>query len=74
MINFFKRNARETKLDIYALRLFSSYSSLKNYIFLDKIQNILDFEKLVDGLYATENIDHFIMNQHQEFLELQKLK
>lgn len=26
-----------------------------NYIFLDEIQNIEDFEKLVDGLYATPN-------------------
>jgi len=32
----------------------------ENYIFLDEIQNIPNFEKLVDGLYATENIDVYI--------------
>jgi predicted AAA+ superfamily ATPase len=26
-----------------------------NYIFLDEIQNIPDFERLVDGLFATKN-------------------
>ena len=31
-----------------------------NYIFLDEIQNIVDFEKFVDGLYATENVDIYI--------------
>ena len=31
-----------------------------NYIFLDEIQNIADFEKLVDGLYATKNVDVYI--------------
>jgi len=29
----------------------------QNYIFFDEIQNIADFEKLVDGLYASKNID-----------------
>ena len=28
-----------------------------NYIFLDEVQNIPLFEKLVDGLFATENTD-----------------
>ncbi|MFV0553929.1 MAG: ATP-binding protein [Mangrovibacterium sp.] len=32
----------------------------KNYIFLDEVQNIASFEKLVDGLYASENIDVYI--------------
>ncbi len=31
-----------------------------NYIFLDEVQNIPAFEKLVDGLYATENTDIYI--------------
>jgi len=35
--------------------------SLKpNYIFLDEVQNIPFFEKLVDGLFATENTDVYI--------------
>ena len=31
-----------------------------NYIFLDEVQNIPLFEKLVDGLFATENTDVYI--------------
>jgi predicted AAA+ superfamily ATPase len=31
-----------------------------NYVFLDEVQNIPLFEKLVDGLYATENTDVYI--------------
>lgn len=32
----------------------------KNYVFLDEVQNIPSFEKLVDGLYASENVDVYI--------------
>lgn len=32
----------------------------RNYVFLDEVQNILLFEKLVDGLFATENVDVYI--------------
>ncbi len=39
-----------------------------NYIFLDEIQNILDFEKLVDGLYATENTDIYITGSNANLL------
>jgi predicted AAA+ superfamily ATPase len=31
-----------------------------NYIFLDEVQNIPTFEKLVDGLFASENTDVYI--------------
>ncbi|HEU0227487.1 MAG TPA: AAA family ATPase, partial [Arachidicoccus soli] len=31
-----------------------------NYIFLDEVQNIPLFEKLVDGLFATPNVDVYI--------------
>lgn len=31
-----------------------------NYVFLDEVQNIPLFEKLVDGLFATENTDIYI--------------
>lgn len=31
-----------------------------NYIFLDEVQNIESFERLVDGLFATENTDIYI--------------
>lgn len=35
-------------------------SDKPNYIFLDEVQNIASFEKLVDGLFATENTDVYI--------------
>jgi hypothetical protein len=35
-------------------------SKKKNYIFLDEVQNIPLFEKLVDGLYASPNVDIYI--------------
>lgn len=35
-------------------------SDKTNYIFLDEVQNIPLFEKLVDGLFATENTDVYI--------------
>jgi hypothetical protein len=40
----------------------------QNYIFLDEIQNITDFEKLVDGLYATKNIDVYITGSNANLL------
>ncbi|MDL2296537.1 ATP-binding protein [Bacteroidales bacterium OttesenSCG-928-B11] len=39
-----------------------------NYIFLDEIQNIANFEKLVDGLYATENTDVYITGSNANLL------
>lgn len=32
----------------------------QNYVFLDEVQNIPLFEKLVDGLFATKNVDVYI--------------
>jgi predicted AAA+ superfamily ATPase len=32
----------------------------RNYVFLDEVQNIPLFEKLVDGLFATKNVDVYI--------------
>lgn len=40
----------------------------QNYIFLDEIQNIADFEKLVDGLYATKNTDVYITGSNANLL------
>jgi predicted AAA+ superfamily ATPase len=40
----------------------------RNYIFLDEIQSIVDFEKLVDGLYATKNVDVYITGSNANLL------
>ena len=39
-----------------------------NYIFLDEIQNIANFEKLVDGLYAGGNVDVYITGSNANLL------
>ena len=39
-----------------------------NYIFLDEVQNIENFEKLVDGLYVSENIDVYITGSNAYLL------
>ena len=39
-----------------------------NYIFLDEIQNITDFEKLVDGLYASKKVDVYITGSNANLL------
>ena len=39
-----------------------------NYIFLDEIQNIPDFEKLVDGLFATPQVDVYITGSNANLL------
>lgn len=61
-------------------RLFSSWQELydfikgklvdkkMNYIFLDEIQNIESFEKLVDGLFIQENVDLYITGSNSYML------
>ncbi len=43
-------------------------SGKMNYIFLDEIQNIPDFEKMVDGLFASENTDIYITGSNANLL------
>jgi len=43
-------------------------ADIENYVFLDEIQNIPNFEKLVDGLYATKNIDVYITGSNAYLL------
>jgi len=39
-----------------------------NYIFLDEVQNIKDFEKLIDGLYASANTDVYVTGSNANLL------
>ncbi len=50
----------KTWSDIYFEIKKKMQPSKTNYVFLDEIQNISLFEKLVDGLFATENTDIYI--------------
>lgn len=40
----------------------------KNYVFLDEIQNVVDYQKAVDGLYIKENVDIYITGSNAYFL------
>lgn len=42
--------------------------SLKTYIFLDEVQLIPDFERLVDGIYSLKNFDVYITGSNAKFL------
>jgi len=39
-----------------------------NYVFLDEVQNIEGFEKLVDGLFVTENVDVYVTGSNASLL------
>jgi predicted AAA+ superfamily ATPase len=54
--------------DIYFETKSKLHSNKSNYIFLDEVQNIADFEKLVDGLFATENVDVYIIGSNANLL------
>lgn len=54
--NFLKKNWD----DIYFEIKKKLQAGKPNYIFLDEVQNIPFFEKLVDGLFATKNVDVYI--------------
>jgi predicted AAA+ superfamily ATPase len=40
----------------------------KGYVFLDEVQNVPEFEKLIDGLYVEENIDLYVTGSNAYFL------
>jgi predicted AAA+ superfamily ATPase len=40
----------------------------KNYVFLDEIQNIAEFEKLVEGLFVTPNVDLYVTGSNAYLL------
>lgn len=50
----------KTWSDIYFEIKKKMYHNKTNYVFLDEVQNIPFFEKLVDGLFASENTDIYI--------------
>jgi len=39
-----------------------------NYVFIDEVQNILEFEKLLEGLYVTSNIDLYVTGSNAYLL------
>jgi predicted AAA+ superfamily ATPase len=43
-------------------------SDKMNYIFLDEVQNVPEFEKMVDGLHAKKNTDIYLTGSNARFL------
>lgn len=43
-------------------------SNKKNYILLDEIQNVQDYQKAIDGLYILENVDLYITGSNAYFM------
>lgn len=40
----------------------------RNYVFLDEVQHVKDFEKVVDGLYVRDDVDLYITGSNAFFL------
>ena len=40
----------------------------KNYVFLDEVQNVIGFQKAVDGLYINKNVDLYITGSNAYLL------
>jgi predicted AAA+ superfamily ATPase len=62
--NFLNKSWSDIYFDIKS----KTYKDKTNFIFLDEIQNIPQFEKLVDGLFATGNMDIYITGSNAYLL------
>ena len=54
--------------EIYTLINSKLIKDKPNYIFLDEVQNVPEFEKLLDGLYINENIDLYVTGSNAYLL------
>ena len=54
--------------EIYTLINSKLIKDKPNYIFLDEVQNVPGFEKLLDGLYINENIDLYVTGSNAYLL------
>lgn len=55
-------------MDIYRKINQNLIKNKMNYVFLDEIQNVPSFEKLVDGLFIKKNVDLYITGSNAYFL------
>jgi predicted AAA+ superfamily ATPase len=62
--NFLNKSWSDIYFDIKS----KAHKDKMNFIFLDEIQNIPQFEKLVDGLFATDNMDIYITGSNAYLL------
>jgi len=55
-------------MDVYREITKNLVKNQMNYIFLDEVQNVPNFEKLVDGLFIKKNVDLYITGSNAYFL------
>lgn len=58
----------ETYMDLYNYVKEKLNPNKKNYVFLDEVQNVEQFQKAVDGLYVKKNIDLYITGSNAYLL------
>lgn len=58
----------ETYMDLYNYVKEKLNPDKKNYVFLDEVQNVEQFQKAVDGLYVKKNIDLYITGSNAYLL------
>ncbi|MDD2963665.1 MAG: ATP-binding protein [Bacteroidales bacterium] len=44
------------------------HESVTNYVFIDEVQNVPEFEKLLEGLYVTQNVDLYVTGSNAYLL------
>lgn len=54
--------------EIYAKISSQLVDGKKNYVFIDEVQNLKEFERLLDGLYINENVDLYITGSNAYLL------
>jgi len=54
--------------EIYDYILMQTRRDKKNYVFIDEVQNIPEFEKLLEGLFVTPNIDLYVTGSNAYLL------
>ncbi len=55
-------------MQLYDLIMKQTHSESMNYIFIDEVQNVPEFQKAVDGLYIRENCDVYITGSNAYLL------
>ena len=60
-------NLRDYK-ELYKFLKNKLAKNTKNYIFLDEIQNVAEYQKAIDGLYIMDNVDLYITGSNAYFM------
>jgi len=64
----FRFLAEKNWKEVYDYIKTSLHKNVTNYVFIDEVQNIPEFEKLLEGLYVTQNIDLYVTGSNAYLL------